>query len=865
MLSFESNNNAVVLAKGPDRLRIAFVSPSIARITFTRGKPFLVRPSLIVTSESRFTGYTLGEDDSSFTIATPELTLVVDKASGALRYLDASGDLLLTEGQGSTTGRSGRASGKMPGMAGSSGTSCSDSFTSPSPDGCGEQPPPIIEGRLKAKVVTRNVFREGTAIAAGQSIDGARARAAEFDTVFDRHAFEARLDFEFAGNEALFGLGSHEEGVGNLRGKSRDLYQQNMKMVVPHLVSSKGYGILWDCCSLMTFHDDEGGSYWWADTVDELDYYFLHGGSFDGVTNLYHQLTGPAPMLPKWAFGFIQSKERYVNDAELIEVAGEYRRRRIPLDAVVLDWKSWPNGSGWGQKSFDPARFPDPSGMTSELHAMGARLMVSIWPIMTNGCPDQNEMLEHGKMLGNQATYDAFDPIARKVYWEQANRGLFAHGVDAWWCDCTEPFEADWSGAVKPDPEERLRVNTGEAAKYIDRGLINAYSLPHSQGIYDGQRAQSSAKRVLNLTRSSYAGQHRYATVCWNGDICATWETLRRCIPEGVNFCATGEPYWTTDIGGFFINNDPDYWFWRGDYPAGCRGLTGMDAMAPDPADTGCSDLGFHELYTRWMQYAVFLPMFRSHGTDAAREIWRFGEAGNAFYDAIAGAIHLRYQLLPYLYTLASEVTHHGRMMLRAIALDFPDDPVTGGIDDQFLCGPSLLVCPVTRPMFYGPDSQPLHDVPQSRQVYLPVGCDWYDFHTGDRHSGGQTITAAAPLASIPVFVRAGTILPIGPVVQHTGEYSPEPIELRVYPGADAGFSLYDDAGDGYGYEQGEYTLTPMHWDDATRQLTISERQGAFPGMAACQDFRVALADQTGSPDARIPRRLDRSVITVTL
>ena len=611
MFSLESNDDAVVLASGDDRLRVAFASPSIARITFTRGKPFLDRPSLIVTSTARFTGYALTESSGAFAISTAGLTLEVSKATGAIRYRDASGQLLLAEAA---------AGGKS----------------------------------LVPKAVTRNVFREGAAIAAGQSIDGARAQAGEYDTVFDRDAFEARLDFEFADNEALFGLGSHEEGYGNLRGKSRHLYQQNMKMVVPHLVSTRGYGLLLDCCSLMTFHDDESGSFWWADTVDELDYYFIHGGSFDGVTRRYHELTGKAPLLPKWAFGFVQSKERYVNAAELVEVVREYRRRNIPLDAIVLDWKSWPNGDGWGQKSLDPARFPEPAAMTGELHEMGARLMVSIWPIMTGGCPDQLEMLARGKMLGNQSTYDAFDAAARKVYWEQANRGLFAHGVDAWWCDCTEPFEADWSGAVKPEPEERLRINTDEATKYIDRGLINAYSLPHSQGIYDGQRAATSAKRVVNLTRSSYAGQHRYGTICWNGDICATWDTLRRCIPEGVNFCATGEPWWTLDIGGFFINNDPDYWFWRGDYPAGCRGLTAMDAMEPDPADTGCTDLGFHELYTRWTQYAVFLPMFRSHGTDAAREIWRFGGEGNPYYDAIAAAIRLRYRLLPYLYTLAS-------------------------------------------------------------------------------------------------------------------------------------------------------------------------------------------------------------------
>jgi alpha-D-xyloside xylohydrolase len=499
MFSLESNHGAVVLAAGDDRLRIAFVTPAIARITLTRGKPFLDRASLIVSSKDRFTGHTLSEDDAAFTIATPELTLVVNKTSGAIRYLDASGNLLLAEPE--TGGKS-----------------------------------------LTPKKITRNIFRKGAVIAGGQSIDGARAVADEFETVFDRDAFGAKLEFVFAENEALFGLGSHEEGHGNLRGKSRDLYQQNMKMVVPHLVSTRGYGVLLDCCSLMTFHDEAHGAYWWADAVDELDYYFIRGKTFDEVTRNYHALTGTAPMLPKWAFGFVQSKERYVNAQELLDVVREHRRRKIPLDLIVLDWKSWPNGSGWGQKSFDPVRFPDPAALTRELHELGVKLMVSIWPIMTNGCANQLELLERGQMLGNQSTYDAFDPGARAVYWDQVNRGLFAHGVDAWWCDCTEPFEADWTGAEKPEPKERLRINTEASRKYIDQALINAYSLLHSQGIYEGQRGAAPDKRVVNLTRSAYAGQHRYGTISWNGDICATWETLRRCIPEGVNFCATGEP-----------------------------------------------------------------------------------------------------------------------------------------------------------------------------------------------------------------------------------------------------------------------------------------------------------------------------------
>lgn len=803
MFTLASSTGAVVLADGPRHLRLAFVTEAIARVTYTEGRDFLELASLIVTSTSRCATFTVRETGDTFDVSTAALRLVVSKATGAISYF-AGGELLLQE----------------PARGGKS---------------------------LTAKKVFRNVFQSEAAVASGTSIDGARAAAADFTAVFNRDAFEAELWFQFASNEAIFGLGSHEEGYGNLRGKTRLLYQQNMKIVVPCFVSTRGYGVLLDCGSLMTFRDGPDGAQWWADVVDELDYYFVAGGSFDAVTRNLHILTGPAPLLPRWAFGFAQSKERYVNAQELVDVVREYRRRQIPLDLIVLDWKSWPNGAGWGQKEFDPRRFPDPAALTRELHALGARLMVSIWPIMTGDCPNQRELAKRGLMLGNQSTYDAFSPEARELYWRQAERGLFAHGVDAWWCDCTEPFEADWSGETKPEPQARLRLNTDAAKQYLDHGQLNTYSLVHSQGIYEGQRRATADKRVVNLTRSGYAGQHRYATICWNGDISATWETLRRCIPEGLNFCATGEPYWTVDIGGFFINRDPKLWFWRGDYAAGCRGLTDMNALEPDPRDTGCTDLGFHELYTRWVQYAAFLPMFRSHGTDAAREIWRFGEAGNPFYETIARYIRLRYRFLPYIYSLAAQVTRTGRGLMRHVALEFPQDTATHELTDQFLFGTELLVCPVTSPMYYGPNSLPLPHVEKARDVYLPSGGAWHDFWTGQRHAGGQTIRCAAPLETLPLFVRAGAILALGPDVQFASEKPADPIELRVYPGADAVFSLYEDDGESYRYEQGACAIIPISWNDQSRTLTFGARQGAFPSMLRARTFHIVIADAAGS------------------
>ncbi len=801
MYDLESNHGAAVFTSDKRRLRIAFITESIARITFTEDKPFETRPSLIVTMQQSYTKYILHEIAESFTVSTPALTIIIDKQYGAIRYLDANENLLVRE-----------------------------------PDRGGKW--------LTSKPIHRNIFSKDTFIASGQSIDGARASATNYETVFDRNAFEAKLEFVFSEDEALFGLGSHEEGFGNLRGRSRELYQQNMKAVVPYLVSTRGYGVLLDCGSLMTFHDDALGSYWWADVVDELDFYFIHGEKFDDITRNYHLLTGQTPLPPKWLFGYVQSKERYVNAREIIDVVREYRRRSIPLDLIVLDWKSWPNGAGWGQKSLDPARFPDPTAFTDELHDLGARLMVSIWPIMTGDCPDQKELLAHDLMLGNQSTYNAFLPEARDLYWRQANRGLFSQGIDAWWSDCTEPFEADWSGAVKPEPHSRLAINVQQSEQYIDPGAINIYSLLHSQGIYDGQRRTTANKRVVNLTRSSYAGQHRYATITWNGDISATWEALRRCIPEGLNFCATGEPYWTVDVGGFFVNNDPTLWFWRGDYPQGTRGLTPADALEPDLNDTGSSDLGYWELYTRWLQYAIFLPVFRSHGTDVAREIWRFGEQGTPFYDTIAAYIRLRYRLIPYIYSLAAQVTLRSQTLMRALALDFPQDHTTHNITDQYLFGPALLICPVTQPMYYTTNSQPIHNTPRTRLVYLPTGHLWFDFWTNTLHEGGQTLTATAPLETIPLYARAGSILPMSPVMQYVDEVPNAPYELRVYCGADAEFTLYEDAGDTYDYESGNYALVHITWSESKNQLTLAARKGTFPELINERDYTIVFISE---------------------
>jgi alpha-D-xyloside xylohydrolase len=580
-----------------------------------------------------------------------------------------------------------------------------------------------------------------------------------------------------------------------------------------------------DNYSFMTFHDDAFGSYLWAEIAEELDFYFIYGPEFDQIVNGIRKLTGKAPLLPRWAFGYIQSKERYQSQDELIAVVQEHRKRGLPLDCIVLDWKSWPEGL-WGQKTLDPKHFPDPKGMTAELHRLNARLMVSIWPIMNPGSDNYIEMSDQGYLLGNQATYDAFQEEARELYWKQANAGLFSNNIDAWWCDCTEPFEADWKDAFKPEPEERVQINTSEAKKYLDPQFINAYSLWHSKGMYEGQRRMTDQKRVVNLTRSSYAGQHRYGTITWSGDFSATWETLRRQIADGLNFCVTGSPYWTLDIGAFFVKNKPEFWFWSGDY------------------DQGVEDLGYRELYVRWFQFGAFLPMFRSHGTDTPREIWRFGNPGDPMYDTLVKFLRLRYQLMPYIYSLAGRIAHENYTMLRALPFDFRSDPVTYDISDQFMFGPALLVNPVTTPMYYGPNSIPLTGAEKTRPVYLPAGSDWYDFWTGERYAGGQTLSAHADLETMPLYVRAGSIIPFGPDICYTDEQPQAMVKLRIHPGQDGVFTLYQDEGDNYNYEKSFFATIKLRWEDKNNCLVFEKRQGKYPGMSKTLEFCISVVGE---------------------
>ena len=759
------------------RIRITALECGAVRVTRTLREDFLPDAGDVVISREAGT-CSVSETDDAYRAECGSTTLKIDKNTGSITYLSKAGEVLLRE----------------------------------------DEKRPCV---LQEKPVMVNHFRQDAQIRYTQSIDGVRASSEDYETVEARKAYACKLSLVFGPDEGLYGLGSHEEGYGNLRGKSRDLYQHNMKAVVPMLLSTKGWGLLLDLGCLMSFHDDANGSYLWADCADEMDFYFLSGG-YPEVLRQYTALTGQAPLLPRYAFGFIQSKERYKDAEELLSVVKEYRRRKVPLDVIVQDWQTWPEGQ-WGYKTFDTSRYPDPKALTDELHALGAKMMISIWPSMQGDRnEDRKEMLENGCMLGNRTIYNAFDPKARALYWKQANEGLFQYGVDAWWCDCSEPFESDWHGAIKPEPFERVALNTGEAKKYLDPAKISLYSLYHSMGIYCGQRAANREKRVLNLTRSCWTGQHRYAAVTWSGDVSSSWEVLKRQIPEGLNFMATGEGWWTTDAGGFFPASSGGAWFGAGEF------------------NDGVQDPGFRELFVRWMQFSAFLPMMRAHGTGTPREIWQFGEKGDVWYDALESIIQLRSRMVPYLYSLAAQYAREGLPPVRVPALMYPEDACLRKIDDQMLLG-DLLVKPVTHPMYHLPEGKQMDPVDETETVYLPSGSDWYDWETNAYYAGGQTITVSAPLHKIPVFVHAGSIVILGPVRQYVDENRNAPLTVKVYPGADGCFAWYDDAGDGYGYEEGECAVTTLTWDDAASTLTLSERQGTYPGMPADQELHICI------------------------
>lgn len=553
----------------------------------------------------------------------------------------------------------------------------------------------------------------------------------------------------------------------------------------------------------------------WSEAGDGLDYYFVYGPRLDAVIAGYRRLTGAAPMMPRWAFGLWQSRQRYRTAQESLEVVAGFRSRGIPFDTIVQDWMYWKEDA-WGSHQFDPGRFPDPAGWIRRLHDdYHAHLVISVWGKFYPGTANFAALQQGGFLyprnlteglvdwLGHPYTfYDAFNPAGRKLFWSQVDRDLFRLGVDGWWLDATEPD-------LLPTPTlDGQRKYMNPTALGPGSRVLNAYSLVQSEGVYEGQRKAAPDRRVFILTRSAFAGQQRYAAATWSGDTTSTWTALRKQIAAGLDFALSGIPYWTTDAGGFAV-------------PAR---FSRRNAAAADVEE-------WRELATRWFEYAAFCPVLRVHGEAPNREMWEYGGDASPAYAAQLKADRLRYRLLPYLYSLAGGVAADAGTLYRPLVMDFPEDIRVRDLSDEFMLGPALLISPVSSYRV------------RHRPVYLPAGSAWYDFWTGRPVGGGQTVDAAAPYDAIPVHVRAGSIVPLGPEVQYTGERAADPVTLRVYGGADGRLVLYEDDGETFRYEKGECSRIPVAWNDAERTLTIGARQGVFPGMLAQRTFRVILVE----------------------
>ncbi|MDF7810635.1 TIM-barrel domain-containing protein [Hymenobacter sp. YC55] len=548
----------------------------------------------------------------------------------------------------------------------------------------------------------------------------------------------------------------------------------------------------------------------------DINYYFVQGNNLDEVVSGYRQITGPAPIMPKWAMGFWQSRERYKTQAEILNTAAEFRKRQIPIDNIVLDWSYW-KPAEWGSQEFDPTRFANPDAMIKTLHDQDhMHFMISVWGKFYEGIPTYNDLNAKGYLYkrnianrtkdwiapGYTSTfYDAFNPKARDEFWNLLNTRLFNKGIDAWWMDASEP---DIYSNTNEDTRKRLMTPTyaGSGTEYF-----NGYPLQNAKGIYEGQRKTAPDQRVFLLTRSAYAGSQRYAAAIWSGDIGSRWEDFKNQISAGLNFSLSGIPYWTTDIGGFAVErryekpNAKDLEEWR-------------------------------ELNARWYQYGAFCPLFRAHGQFPFREIYNIAPETHPAYQSMLYYNKLRYRLMPYIYSLAGQAHHQNSTIMRGLVMDFNADPAVKSIGEEFMFGPSLLVAPVTEYQA------------RTQKLYLPANTGWFNFYTGKYVPGGQQITEEAPLERMPLFVKEGSIIPFGPEIQYTSEKPTDPVTLYVYTGKDASFSLYEDEGVNYNYEKGSFATIPTSYNEKTKTLTIGERKGTFPGMQTERTFNVVWVTQ---------------------
>lgn len=641
--------------------------------------------------------------------------------------------------------------------------------------------------------------------------------------------FSVSQSFVLDKDETIYGLGTQQRGKMSQRNVTLNMIQANTDDYIPFFQSVKGYGLFWDNYSPTQFVDNSEGTSFKSDVGDCIDYYFMYGGNADGVIANMRDLTGQAPMFPLWTFGFFQSKERYKSQDEIVNVVKQYRKLGVPLDGIIQDWQYWGSNYLWNAMDFLNDEFPQPQKMVNDIHDLDAHITISIWNSFGPKTKQYRELDSIGALMNFSTwpqsgstiwpprrdypsgvrVYDPYNPAARDIYWKYL-KYLHSLGIDGWWMDSSEPDHLDF----KPSDLDN-KTYLGSFRK-----VRNAFPLMTVGGVYTHQRSVDSNKRVFILTRSAFAGQQRYGANTWSGDVTASWTALRNQISAGLNFSLNGIPYWNADIGGFFLSRFP--------------------RKLEDPE--------YRELHARWVEFGTFTPMMRVHGEGAPREIWQFGKKGDKVYDAVEKYINIRYRLLPYIYSTSWDVTANQSSMMRALVMDFPKDKNALDINDEYMFGKSLLVSPVTNAMYVKPEGSGKETVQvedfstiKSKEIYLPASTDWFDFWTGEKLSGGNKVTKQTPLDIIPLYVKAGSIIPIGPSVQYATEKKWDNLEIRIYPGANGKFVLYEDENDNYNYEKGVYSTISFNWDDNKKVLTISDRNGSFPGMLNERKFNIVI------------------------
>lgn len=663
-----------------------------------------------------------------------------------------------------------------------------------------------------------------------------------------RDAFTVSQAFALQPEEAIYGLGQRQSGAMNHRNQQVHLSNGNTNICIPYFTSEKGYGVYWDNPGISQFSDTPYETSFSSQVGECADYYFMYeDGTQDGVIACIRNLTGNAPMFPLWTMGYWQCRERYKSPDELCEVLDKYRELKVPLDGIVQDWQYWGCDSNWNAMKFmnpryinklddkealrylpngedktvkfDKPRFKTPEEMIKYVHKNNAHLMISVWASFGPWTDQFKELDKMGALLKFETwppksgahPYDPFNKDARDLYWRYLSH-LHNMGIDAWWTDSTEPDHLN-----PKDSDFDLMTADGSF-----RSVHNAFPLATNQGVYNNQRAVSNDKRVFQMTRSGYFGQQHYGALSWSGDVVSSWEVLRNQIPAGLNFTLCGIPYWNTDLGGFFgweYNND-------------------------------CTNVAYQELHVRWFQWGCFMPLMRNHcSSPMMNEIWRFGKEGEWAYDAQKRFIDLRYRLLPYIYSLTGAVTHENGTIMRPLVMDFATDRKAILLDNEYMFGKNILVCPVTQPLYtkkvegnkgvatvanIAKASSPV-------QVYLPKGSKWIDFWTNEMIEGGREISRECPISIMPLYIKAGSILPLGPKVQYTSEKKWNDLDICIYPGANGEFTLYEDEFDNYDYEKGAFTSIRFTWDDANRTLTISDRNGSYPGMLKNRRFNLTV------------------------